>query len=339
MTSQPAMINFGRVVVGSTLAGSFQVLGARSCTAVECHWEESGRPLAMEPSMPAWLHVTGPWETGQEGLGWRFRLDASVPHYRSASLRLICDAGTATVELAADIRDATPALGDLAICDEPFDCTTDLGSVMSLARLFEGLDVRTHHLGSLSALGAGTVPAVPHTLLLHGSGLKDAAKRHLATVHALPDAGTNVVILANKFFHGTTDAANRILEPWGIAFVKGTEQGARSAEELPRRNLKLCGMSHTQPHPLTAGVRRTRWYRSWPIACRPAGGRVAAPAAAVPLIIDPSDPKRCLVAAAKPNGYAVAVGEALHGSLSANGWPYDNDRLLANLLAGGDAES
>jgi hypothetical protein len=34
----------------------------------------------------------------------------------------------------------------------------------------------------------------------------------------------------------------------------------------------------------------------------------------------------------------VAVGTSLWSSLWAVGWPYDNDRLLANLLVGGDAE-
>jgi hypothetical protein len=36
-------------------------------------------------------------------------------------------------------------------------------------------------------------------------------------------------------------------------------------------------------------------------------------------------------------GYVVAVGKSLWSGLSGVGWPYDNDRFLANLLVGGDA--
>jgi hypothetical protein len=34
----------------------------------------------------------------------------------------------------------------------------------------------------------------------------------------------------------------------------------------------------------------------------------------------------------------VAVGKSLWGGLAGVGWPYDNDRLFANLLVGGDAD-
>jgi hypothetical protein len=40
----------------------------------------------------------------------------------------------------------------------------------------------------------------------------------------------------------------------------------------------------------------------------------------------------------KKRRYVVAVGKSLWGGLAAVGWPYDNDRFLANLLVGGDAE-
>lgn len=58
-----------------------------------------------------------------------------------------------------------------------------------------------------------------------------------------------------------------------------------------------------------------------------------------PLIKNPADHTECFVAVAKPNGYVVALGKSLWSDLSSVGWPYDNDRLLANLLLGGDAES
>ena len=35
----------------------------------------------------------------------------------------------------------------------------------------------------------------------------------------------------------------------------------------------------------------------------------------------------------------MAVGNSLWSALSGVGWPYDNDRFLANILVGGDAEA
>ena len=331
LRAQPSRVDFGRTATKSTLAGSFQIIGAGSCADLACHWEESGRPLCLDSSVPNWLHLDGPIRTGY-GLEWSFRLDSNAPGFKEASLSFACDAGTAHVTLSADVRAGEPALGDLAFCDEPFDSTTEDASVFNLVRLLEGLDFRVHHLGSAGGLGTGAVPSAPRTLLLHGSGLLDAAAHHLDVVRALPEAGTNLVVLADKFFQRTAEAADAVLRPWGFSFLKGSERGARTAEALLRRDLKVCGPSETRPHPLTTGVRRTRWFRAWPIDCRASEGR------AVPLITHPAHPGRCIVAAAKPNGYVVAVGTSLWGSLAGVGWPYANDRLLANLLAGGNAE-
>jgi hypothetical protein len=57
------------------------------------------------------------------------------------------------------------------------------------------------------------------------------------------------------------------------------------------------------------------------------------------LVRNPADLGECFAAVASPEGYVVAVGKSLLSRLSGGGWPYDNDRFLANLLVGGDAEA
>ena len=56
------------------------------------------------------------------------------------------------------------------------------------------------------------------------------------------------------------------------------------------------------------------------------------------LVQNPADPEECFAAVSEPGGYVVAVGNSLWSAFSTVGWPYDNDRFLANPLVGGDAE-
>ena len=92
-----------------------------------------------------------------------------------------------------------------------------------------------------------------------------------------------------------------------------------------------AGAEHIAEHPLTQGVKRMHWFRPCPVVCGNATGQ--------PLVRNPADPEECFAAAASPGGYVVAVGKSLWSGLSGVGWPYDNDRFLANILVGGDAEA
>ena len=81
------------------------------------------------------------------------------------------------------IESGAPRIGDLVICDEPFDCTTDYASITSLVRVLSGLDLRVHHLWSLPK---GTAPW-RGTLLLHGSGLLQTAEENPQAIAALAE--------------------------------------------------------------------------------------------------------------------------------------------------------
>ncbi len=119
----------------------------------------------------------------------------------------------------------------------------------------------------------------------------------------------------------------------------GTEEPDITQEERMRRivnwqqryNRADSGPDEITLHPLTNGVKRVQWFRPCPVLCTGES--------AVPLIKNPADHKECFAAVSQSNGYIVAVGKSLWSGLSSVGWPYDNDRLLANLILGGDAES
>jgi hypothetical protein len=202
------------------------------------------------------------------------------------------------------------------------------------------LDFRTHFSAGLRALHDFR----PRTVVLHQGGLLriagPEASTDLGRLHALVAAGTNLVVLANDFFVGTVGAANAVLAPYGLRFLEsGEDEAGLPREERLRRMLEWqqrYGESSSEgqdvcPHPLTAGVRRLYWFRPSPLVCGGPG--------CVPLARNAAEPSECFAAAARPGGWVAAVGRSLWTSLAAVGWPYDNDRLLANLLLGGDAEA
>lgn len=324
LTAQPFLLDFGVNYRSARLAGSFQILRARKLEALKCTSDHRGRK-AIKDSVPGWLELGQPSRTAH-GLTWSFRIDSASSGFRSASLSFEFDTGTSTVEIRAAIKIGDPRLGDLVICEKPFNGSADFGSVQTLTRFLKGLDFRIHHLDSIDQ----RLPRRPRTVLLHGSGLIRAARESLSTINELVQAGTNVIILADKFFLGTADAANKIGEQYGMTLRPGNEGGFRSTRDRIRTNERYSERAQVRPHPLTKGVERMYWHRPWPIECMLTG--------VIPLINDSEDPRMCYVAAAKRRGYVVMVGTSLWHSMTSVGWPFQNDRLLANLLVGGDAE-
>jgi hypothetical protein len=150
------------------------------------------------------------------------------------------------------------------------------------------------------------------------------------------------VVLADEFMVGTTSAANRVLAPFGLQMKRSeADDGGADVEERRRRRREWQARYERHPfdsgpadvceHPLTAGVGSVHWWRPCPVICAGAG--------ATPLVKNPADPGECFAAAARHGGYVVAVGRSVWYGLTSVGWPYDNDRLFANLLVGGDAET
>jgi hypothetical protein len=325
LTAQPFRVDFGANYRGSHLAGSFQVLGANKFKSLKCFSESPNLQELADDSVPPWIKLGEPVPTAQ-GIGWSFQVDTASVGFRSASLTLGFDNGTSTVNIRAAIRAGKPQLGDLVICDSPFDCYTDWRDARTLTRVLKGLDFRMHYLDAF----ARRSPHRPKTILLHGKGLIDSAQDHLSTLIKLVDSGTNLIVLADKFFQGTADAANVIGERYGMRLRTGEGGGFSSIEQMERAANRCSNRAQVRRHPVTKGVRRLSWYRPWPIDC--------VSKRAIPLVTDSEDPKACYVAAAKPKDYVVLVGTSLWSSMTSVGWPFDNDRLFANLLIGGDAD-
>lgn len=288
--------------------------------------------------MPDWIELKGPQKTGQQGLAWTFTVRADRPADLSTSIRFECDTGVGSCQISLKVHDGQPALGELVLCDSPFACHTSHHSLDSLVRIAGALPFRWHCVGTVGEIGE----VLPRTLVLHQGGLLRCNDGDVGTLRELVASGGNLVVLADEFFRGTTTAANRVLAPFGIRMKQdGRDEPGLSRQEQIHRILAWqeryeqtpfdSGPAETVAHPLTRGVKKVHWWRPCPLVCTGPG--------ASPLVRNPADTEECFAAVAQPGGYVVVVGTSLWTSLSAVGWPYDNDRLLANLLVGGDAES
>jgi hypothetical protein len=288
--------------------------------------------------VPDWIEFRGPQRTGQQGLAWNFVVRTDKAGHYSTSVAFECDTGVGSCQIALEVKEGQPSLGDLVFCDSPFNCHTTHESLESLVRMLNALPFRFHCLGALADLGE----LRPRTVLLHQSGLFGCRPNDQDLLRRLVMAGTNLIVLADEFFRGTTGAANKVLAPFGLAMKQdGTAEPGLTREEKIRRILEWQARYDQAPfdagpqdifaHPLTQGVQRLHWFRHFPAVC--------ASAAAIPLVRNPADAAECFAAVAAPRGYVVAVGKSLWSGLSSVGWPYDNDRFLANILVGGDAEA
>jgi hypothetical protein len=272
-------------------------------------------------------------------LFWKFRVATDIVGELGMRLCIECDTGTAVLYCFLDVREGDPRNGDVVWYDSPFDAFAGY-DFRPLARALAHLDFRTHYVEDLASLDA----YLPRTVVLHQGGLMRSARPEAVSareeLHTLVRSGTNLILLADDFFAGTVPAANTVLQPYGIRFlISGADEEGLSRDEANDRVVSWQQRYHEAvsagedvcPHPLMAGVKRLYWYPPSPLVCDAPN--------AVPLARNPAERAECFAAAARPGGYVVAIGLSLWGSLMHVGWPYGNDRLLANLLVGGDAEA
>jgi hypothetical protein len=235
------------------------------------------------------------------------------------------------------VKEGAASLGDLAFCNSPFDDNTPYWLLKSLVRILNALPIRVHFLNSVWELEK----VRPRTALLHQSSLVNANADHVNLVTGYVEQGMNVAILSDHFYRGTTAAANRILSRFDLqmkddnpAELSIDSDGlARQIHKWPAnldRTDIISDASTVYPHRLTEGVRRVLWSQPCSVLCT---GRLSAP-----LIRTPNTPDEYFAAMSSSNGCVIAVGNSLWSSLSSVGWPYDNDRLLANIFAADNAE-
>ena len=331
---QPDILALGRNYVGAKIRGSFQVLPANSAEPICCR--SCGPDACTRQPVPDWLELDGPYATPQEGLAWQWAIRTEKAGERLASLAIDCDTGTSGCQISLVLQDGEPSLGDIVFCQSPFSCWATGAEISALVRVLTGFDCRVHYVDGVKDIG-GTRP---RGIVLHGGGLLRAGPDERDMLDQLVREGTNLVVFADEFYRGTTTAGNALLSSCDMEFLSdGTDDPAMTREEKIRRisdwqqkyTDARCLEQDIFTDALTSGVRRLHWFRPCPLLLKGSGSS--------PLVKHPSEPEKFLAAVSRRRGAVVAVGTSLVSSLARVGWPYDNDRLLANLLVGGDAEA
>jgi hypothetical protein len=288
--------------------------------------------------VPDWIQLEGPKKSGRHGLAWAFEVRTDKPGQYLTSVAFECDTGVGRCQISLEVKEGLPGLGDLVLCDSPIDCHSEHATLSPLVRILGALPLRVHCLNSMPELGE----VQPRTIVLHQSGLLGCEPGDIEHLRRLATAGVNILVLADEFFRGTTGAANRVLAPFGLRMrPDSADDPGLTRDERVRRILDWqaryeqapfdAGSEHISAHPLTRGVKRLHWFRPCPVDCVDGTGRA--------LVRNPENAEECFAAVAAPGGYVLAVGMSLWSRLSGVGWPYDNDRFLANILVGGDAEA
>lgn len=330
---RPALLKLGRNYVGARISGSLHVFPAKSLKRISSRF---CGPDACKPGpLPDWLELDGPYKTIHSGLAWAFIVKTDEPGQRFVTVGIDCNTGTSSCQISLTLKEGEPDLGDVVLCCSPFHGQSTYTEFEPLLRVLSGLDFRIHCVRAV-----GDVRDLqPRTLVLHGEGLIEASEEDRKLLASLVRKGMNLIVLADEFFHGTTSAANKLLAEFDMQLLRdGTDEPGITREERLRRirdwqsryTEAVCTRGDIVMDPLTEGVRRLHWFRPCPVILTGPGSS--------PLVRYPCEGDRCLAAVSQPNGRVVAVGKSLLCSLGAVGWPYDNDRFLANLLVGGDAE-
>jgi hypothetical protein len=149
-------------------------------------------------------------------------------------------------------------------------------------------------------------------ILLHGTGLQSLTQATEKRLHKYLASGGTAVVLANYYVRGSVIWANRLTEPYGIQ-IQDTEEA-----EI------ICQQAAITPEPTTAGLSKLHWFRPSPIVV---SGR------ATLLVRSPTQDDHGFVARSGPDCRLYVIGQSLLADLVSIGWPFDNARLLANMLS------
>ena len=325
---RPASMELGRVVQGAIIEGTFQVAPAARCKSIRY----SGGCSAGDCSSgrcPSWLHLEGPWPTKQSGLIWSFRIETAQLGALSARVMLDCDTGIGVVPFDADVRPVGRRNQDIVFFPSPFDAYVDSSRTDSLVRAMTAIKRRVHYVNEVAVLTRLFVHR-EMTIVLHSAAfliLDDAGKEMHDLIRELSPGGADVIVFAGEFFRGTVEVTNKLFGHVGIHVVSRSvsTESRPVCRGQPLFNVECCGPD-IHEHDLNNGVQRVFWKRVSPIRLRGDHFR--------PVIGLLGSSEDHSIVAARPGGYLVVIGSALWQDLCCIGWPYDNDRLFANLLMG-----
>lgn len=322
---QPWMIQ-GVFYKDSLIEGSLQVIPSKKITHVESiqfSSKEKFYNAEMEvwdkkktSYFPDWLKPQSEWlKTGQKGLGIYFKIDTSNPIKKVGFIVFHTSFGARRADFDIEIIDNFTTRENVLFYSSPIDMHTDADSLSNFLGLIKIMKIRVnftyHFISNLDSYS---------TVFMIEDGLWEFDKiyneKNLKALQSYVNQGGNLVILADYFYRGTTDIANKILNEYGLEFG-------------PSNDLTIFEEDFTKDcikkHIITDKIKLLKFPN-------PALIKVIDNSNAKLLVTIPGDKNLGLIALYEDKGRVIVIGESLLLSFTNYPYPYDNARLLENLM-------
>jgi hypothetical protein len=335
---QPDWLPLGTVCTGATLEASFAVF-ARSDDAKKV------RVLVKAPPFVKVLHksvLDREFYEGDERVKGVagivvIGIDTTKPGVLQGQVEVELDPETdktpvsAKVPVAVVVKRPEPSAVKLLVVESPFhwtstgdpsvfkewsDLVADAGWDVSYLTVTQGKPVfRDLDLSKFNVI-----------LLDAGGLVNEGNAEDLKRAQAFAEGGGRLVLTASRFYSGSVDAANKVLDGYGLTMLN------EEAPIGPRRFVEpvVVDKSSFAPEVIKAGIKSARFHRASPVVVSP-----DKPARVLVKAVDVGGPKDGYVAIAKAGkGEVVALGTSLWWSwVSEDGaMGTDNARLLRLLL-------
>lgn len=315
----PSSIDIGTTYGGALIEGSFLIFPARHVRSFRTRcFRYDGQKW---PPCDSVLDFDGAYTVSRHsGVAWHFCVKPADAGEYMTSIEIECDTGCASQLIKVGVAQGRPAPGDILVSSSPFNFCQSGETADALVRIIGAIRRRTHYINKYE-LGDD----IPHAVLLYGAGLLRVGNEHAEASREIlcraVTKGTNLIILAGHCFAETVTSANRLLRSLG--------QNGLSYDECDVSLYPAECVSRTcdiVEHAMTRGVQQMYWFRATPLLLNSPKS--------IQLIRSCSHGREsCLAAAFQYGGWVVALGLPDVGQFCAVGWPYNNDRFIANLLS------
>jgi hypothetical protein len=326
----PDRLPLGTVRVGATVQASFLVYEKAD--------DSKQVPLTVEA--PPFVKVLDRSVIGQDvfdGSDWVkgaggivvLGIDTSKAGAFAGEVKVKLGTVTARVPVSVVVKPPEPAAVKLLVVESPFVAysTSDAGDFQDWTGLVAeaGWDVSYLTVARGKPVWGDLDLARFDVILLSPGGLLEASADDIKRVRAFAERGGRLVVAANRFYAGSVEAANKVLEGYGLTMLN---------EEAPiQHNEAVLDRKAFAPEVIKAGIGSARFHRASPAAVTDARrAHVLVRASGV------GGPEDGFVAAAQAGkGEVVVLGESLWWNWVSAGQAKgtDNARLLRLLLTPG----
>lgn len=320
--TMPSWIDVGISSVGAKIEGDFRVWPAREVldVSVQSSTSQEGRLICFgnPKSIP--------------GRGCSVPFTVCTEHPCSVRLSIVarCDTGTVRIPFRLQLRPEAETCGEIAVCSSPVNGYIDGVSLSSLTQVLSTSKMRIHYINDLSLL-----PVIrPRLVMLHGYALVACTIEEVTEMHRMIEKGGNVGVFADRFIKGTTEAANRLTERYGVEMLAPglDDPGLSDQEKVTRvvwwRKNYDERMSEPQdiiPHELTRSVKRIFWQRPSPILSKNRSVTI--------LVRNSEKESEGFLALCRPRGLMLVLATSSPIHFCSKGYPFNNQKLISNIAS------